>query len=111
MKRASFLEHVGWTGGGLAFAMTATGTFATAATGGDFTFVQISDSHIGFALPANTDVLGTLSATVDKINALPQQPAFVMHTGDVTASFESRTIRRRQERPGAPEGAAFRDSR
>ncbi len=84
MKRASFLEHVGWTGGGLAFAMTASGTFAAAATGGDFTFVQISDSHIGFALPANTDVLGTLNATVDKINALPQQPAFVMHTGDVT---------------------------
>ena len=84
MKRASFLEHVGWTGGGIAFAMTATGTFAAAAPGSDFTFVQISDSHIGFALPANQDVIGTLSATVDKINALPQQPAFVMHTGDVT---------------------------
>jgi 3',5'-cyclic-AMP phosphodiesterase len=84
VKRASFLEHVGWTGGGIAFAMTATGTFAAAASGSDFTFVQISDSHIGFALPANPDVLGTLNATVDAINALPQQPAFVMHTGDVT---------------------------
>jgi 3',5'-cyclic-AMP phosphodiesterase len=83
MKRASFLEHVGWTGGGIAFAMTASGTFAAAA-GNDFTFVQISDSHIGFKLAANPDVLGTLNATVDKINALPQQPAFVMHTGDVT---------------------------
>jgi Icc protein len=84
MKRASFLEHVGWTGGGIAFAMTATGTFAAAAPGSDFTFVQISDSHIGFALAANKDVAGTLNATVDKINALPKQPAFVMHTGDVT---------------------------
>ena len=84
MKRASFLEHVGWTGGGIAFAMTATGTFAAAAPGNDFTFVQISDSHIGFSLPANPDVLGTLNATVDRINALPRQPAFVMHTGDVT---------------------------
>jgi 3',5'-cyclic AMP phosphodiesterase CpdA len=84
MKRASFLEHVGWTGGGIAFAMTATGTFAAAAPGSDFTFVQISDSHIGFSLPANPDVLATLNETVDKINALPQQPAFVMHTGDVT---------------------------
>jgi len=84
MKRASFLEHVGWTGGGIAFAMTASGTFAAAAPGSDFTFVQISDSHIGFALAANPDVVGTLSATVDKVNALPQQPAFVMHTGDVT---------------------------
>jgi len=84
MKRGSFLEHVGWTGGGIAFAMTATGTFAAAAPGDNLTFVQISDSHIGFALPANTDVIGTLNATVDRINALPQQPAFVMHTGDVT---------------------------
>jgi len=84
MKRAAFLEHVGWTGGGIAFAMTAAGTFAAAAPGTDFTFVQISDSHIGFGLPANPDVLGTLNATVDRINALPQQPAFVMHTGDVT---------------------------
>jgi 3',5'-cyclic AMP phosphodiesterase CpdA len=83
MKRASFLEHVGWTGVGVAFALTANGTFAAAA-GGDPTFVQISDSHIGFALPANPDVAGTLSAAVDRINALPQQPAFVMHTGDVT---------------------------
>lgn len=84
MKRAAFLEHVGWTGGGIAFAMTASGTFAAAVPGADFTFVQISDSHIGFALPANPDVAGTLSATVERINALPQRPAFVMHTGDVT---------------------------
>jgi RNA polymerase sigma factor (sigma-70 family) len=84
VKRAAFLEHVGWTGGGIAFAITATGTFAAAAPGAGVTFVQISDSHIGFAQPANPDVAGTLSATVDRINALPQQPAFVMHTGDVT---------------------------
>ncbi len=84
MKRGAFLEHVGWTGGGIAFALTAGGTIAAAAPGNDFTFVQISDSHIGFSLPANPDVLGTLNQTVDAINALPQQPAFVMHTGDVT---------------------------
>jgi len=50
--------------------MTATGQFAAAAPGNDFTFVQISDSHIGFAQPANQDVIGTLNETVDKINAL-----------------------------------------
>jgi hypothetical protein len=33
MKRASFLQHVGWTGSGIAFAMTKTGTFAAAAPG------------------------------------------------------------------------------
>jgi 3',5'-cyclic AMP phosphodiesterase CpdA len=84
MKRGSFLEHVGWTGAGLAFTMTASGTFAASAATADFSFVQISDSHIGFKLPANPDVAATLDATVDKINALPVQPAFVMHTGDVT---------------------------
>jgi 3',5'-cyclic AMP phosphodiesterase CpdA len=83
MKRVRFIEHVGWTGGGIAFALTAGGTFAAAATN-DLTFVQISDSHIGFALAANPDVAGTLETTVERINALDPQPAFVMHTGDVT---------------------------
>src|SRR3974377_1795151 len=48
------------------------------------TFVQISDSHIGFHKPANTDVNATLQAAIDKINALPRQPDFVIHTGDLT---------------------------
>jgi 3',5'-cyclic AMP phosphodiesterase CpdA len=51
---------------------------------GDLTFVQISDSHIGFNKPANPDVNGTLQATVDKINSLPIQPEFIIHTGDLT---------------------------
>ncbi|HEY6901323.1 MAG TPA: metallophosphoesterase [Puia sp.] len=50
----------------------------------DFSFVQISDSHIGFSKPANTDVLGTLQATIDKINAMPVTPSFVLHTGDLS---------------------------
>jgi hypothetical protein len=49
-----------------------------------FSFVQISDSHIGFGKEPNKDVVGTLQAAVAKINALPQQPAFVLHTGDLT---------------------------
>jgi len=52
--------------------------------GGDFSFVQISDSHMGFNKPANPDVVATLQAAVDKINALPQQPEFLLHTGDIT---------------------------
>ena len=85
MNRNQFLDHVGWTGAGMVFALGATGTFSTAASAANaLSFVQISDSHIGFALPANSDVAGTLNATVDRINALPQQPAFVVHTGDVT---------------------------
>jgi len=47
-------------------------------------FVQISDSHIGFDKPANTDVTATLGAAVAKIKAEPEQPSFVLHTGDLT---------------------------
>jgi hypothetical protein len=45
---------------------------------GELHFVQISDSHIGFNWPANPDVAGTLQAAVDKINALPGQPDFII---------------------------------
>jgi 3',5'-cyclic AMP phosphodiesterase CpdA len=87
MKRSSFLEHIAWTGGGIAWSLSATGllvsTPSSAATE-PFSFVQISDSHIGFARPENPDVLGTFAKTIEAINARPQQPAFVVHTGDVT---------------------------
>src|ERR1700751_4676014 len=49
-----------------------------------FTFVQISDSHIGFNKPANADVTGTLQAAVNKILAIPSSPDFLIHTGDLT---------------------------
>jgi 3',5'-cyclic AMP phosphodiesterase CpdA len=47
-------------------------------------FVQISDSHIGFNKDANPDVAGTLTQSIALVNALPQAPAFVLHTGDIT---------------------------
>src|SRR6476659_6975119 len=47
-------------------------------------FVQVSDSHIGFSKEANKDVTATLQEAVGKINALPQSPALVLHTGDIT---------------------------
>jgi 3',5'-cyclic AMP phosphodiesterase CpdA len=53
---------------------------------GAFTFVQISDSHMGFNKAANPDVTATLQAAVDKINMLPQTPDFIIHTGDLTHS-------------------------
>ena len=53
--------------------------------GGDgLRFVQISDTHIGFDKPANADVTATLRATIAKIRAEPEPPAFVLHTGDLT---------------------------
>jgi 3',5'-cyclic AMP phosphodiesterase CpdA len=47
-------------------------------------FVQISDSHIGFNKDANPDVNSTLNQTIALVNALPQQPDLVIHTGDIT---------------------------
>ncbi len=87
MKRSDFLEHVAWTGSGIAWTLSASGLLVSepaAAATSSFSFVQISDSHIGFARPENPDVLGTFTKTIEAINALPQQPAFVVHTGDVT---------------------------
>src|SRR6516165_1319681 len=47
-------------------------------------FVQISDTHIGFNKDANPDVAATLSRSIDLVNALPEQPALIIHTGDIT---------------------------
>ncbi len=51
---------------------------------GELSFVQISDSHMGFNKPANPDVAATLKIAVDKINALPVAPEFMLHTGDIS---------------------------
>ena len=48
------------------------------------TFLQISDSHVGFDKPANPNALGTLEEAIGKINALPVKPAFMIHTGDIS---------------------------
>lgn len=47
-------------------------------------FVQISDTHIGFKGEANPDVLGTMRQTIELVNAMPDKPACILHTGDIT---------------------------
>ena len=86
MKRGDFVHHVGWTGAGIVYALSAEGLVRATASAepGAFSFVQISDSHIGYTGPANGDVRATLQQTVASINAMAVQPAFVIHTGDVT---------------------------
>ncbi len=88
MRRGSFLEHVAWTGAGIAYSLGASGLLVgravAAGTAEAVEFVQISDSHIGFHQAANPDVAGTLKMAIDAINAMPVQPAFVVHTGDIT---------------------------
>ncbi len=49
-----------------------------------FSFLQISDSHVGFDKPANPNVSSTLEEAIGKINAMPEKPAFILHTGDIT---------------------------
>ena len=56
---------------------------AQAAQGG-FTFLQISDSHVGFDKAANPSALGTLQEAIAKVKALPNKPEFMLHTGDIT---------------------------
>jgi len=88
VDRRGFLKCMAWAGTGTVW--TIAGGVPTSrllgADGGtdDFTFVQISDSHIGFNKPANADVLGTLQAAVTKINGLSEAPEFLIHTGDLT---------------------------
>src|SRR5437762_12245990 len=93
VDRRGFLKCMAWAGTGLVWTMSggiptsrafAKGTGKDAGKGGDMTFVQISDSHMGFNKPANQDVIATLKAAVDKINGLPSQPEFLLHTGDIT---------------------------
>jgi len=96
MDRRGFLECMAWVGTGAVWTMSSgvlkgmplgqTGTMPMAHTGsgGDLRFVQISDSHIGFDKPANTDVTATLRAAIAKIKAAPEPPSFLLHTGDLT---------------------------
>lgn len=92
IDRRGFLECMAWAGTGVVWTLTG-GLPSSRAFGrpagpgdakGDLTFVQISDTHMGFNKPANPDVAGTLQATVDKINRLPQAPEFIIHTGDLS---------------------------
>src|SRR5215475_11126725 len=89
IDRRGFLGCMAWAGTGMLYSFS--GGIARAAMldepnsgSGGFNFVQISDSHIGFKKEANNDVLGTLQAAVEKINRLERQPAFIVHTGDIS---------------------------
>jgi len=93
--RRGFLQCMAWVGTGAMWTMAggvlkgmpieqaARGAMAMSGMKG-LRFVQISDSHIGFDKPANADVTATLRLAVAKIKAAPEQPSFVLHTGDLT---------------------------
>ena len=89
--RRGFLKCMTWAGTGLVWTVAggvplSLGLEAAAAGGGGapFSFVQISDSHIGFAKPYNPDARTTYREAVAKIAAMPKKPDFIIHTGDVS---------------------------
>jgi len=93
IDRRGFLKCMAWAGTGLVWSFAGGvpvsrvfGQPLHAAKASDFSFIQISDSHIGFNKPANTDVTATLQAALDKIDAVPAAPDFLIHTGDLTHS-------------------------
>ncbi len=94
-ERRHFLQCMAWVGTGAVWTLSSgilkgsplgrvSGGALTADGAGSLRFVQISDSHIGFDKPANTDVTATLREAIAKIKAEPEPPAFVLHTGDLT---------------------------
>ena len=91
VDRRGFLKCMAWAGTGVVWTFAggipisqAFGANLHQASKGSFSFVQISDSHIGFDKPANVDVTATLQSAIDKINALPVEPDLILHTGDLS---------------------------
>jgi 3',5'-cyclic AMP phosphodiesterase CpdA len=95
ISRRSALKCMAYGGAGTLFvlsggvftpidlAMAGTGKQSMAGLGKPL-FVQISDTHIGFNKEANPDVNGTLTQAIDIVNGMSEQPALIIHTGDIT---------------------------
>jgi 3',5'-cyclic AMP phosphodiesterase CpdA len=117
MTRRQLLRHSAWFGsavvltvggGGLVSHLAGGETPASATDRRALRFVQVSDSHIGFTGPANTDVTGSFQQAIDKINKLPDRPDFVMHTGDLThLSTAAQFDQVKQMMGGIKSGAVF----
>jgi 3',5'-cyclic AMP phosphodiesterase CpdA len=91
VSRRKILECMTWAGtgvlwtvaGGMPRSMGIIGE-ATAAQPSGLSFLQISDSHVGFDKAANPNAIGTLEEAIAKIKTLPEKTAFIIHTGDIT---------------------------
>lgn len=93
MDRRGLLRCMGWAGtgalytisGGVAASISLDAALAAApAPAGGFSFLQISDSHVGFDKPANPDARATYREAVARVKALPVKPDFILHTGDIS---------------------------
>ena len=93
VSRRHALECMIWAGTGVLWTVSAgvpkslgllDGAAAAEVASSGFTFLQISDSHVGFDKPANPHAIDTLREAIDHVKALPQKPSFMLHTGDIT---------------------------
>ena len=91
LNRRKVLECMTWVGTGVLWTISggvphSLGIIdeAVAQEAKGLTFLQISDSHVGFDKPANPNALGTLEEAIARVNALPQKPSFMIHTGDIS---------------------------
>ena len=94
IDRRGFLKCMAWAGTGVLWTVSGgvlvSKTLAQITKAGslpavtDLSFLQISDSHIGFSKDANKNVTETFRIALDRINAMPTQPAFLLHTGDIS---------------------------
>jgi 3',5'-cyclic-AMP phosphodiesterase len=87
--RRGFLKCMTWAGSAMLWTVAGgvprsnlIGTAEAATTG--FTFAQVSDSHLGFDKPVNTDVTGTFQEALGRCTSMADKPAFLIHTGDIT---------------------------
>lgn len=93
VDRRGFLKCMAWAGTGAFFLMEGGVPKSyslsklpnlAAPSPGTLSFVQISDSHMGFNKAANPDVVGTLKTAISRVNALAVPPEFMLHTGDIS---------------------------
>src|SRR5438034_10689516 len=101
IDRRQFAKLVGL--GGVVFASglgnpLTLGSAHAAAAAENFFFVQLSDTHWGFKGPPNPEAANTLRQAVRAVNALPQQPDFVVFTGDLTHTTDDEAERHKRMR-------------
>jgi len=97
LNRREFLKGLSWaaTGtifafsGGVARAITLGNSHTDSARDASFSFVHLSDSHIGFSQEPNRDPAQTLRAAQSKINGLDSHVDILIHTGDLTHNSRS----------------------
>ncbi len=98
LNRRDFLKLAGFGSAIFLSGLSGTARWADAAAASDgFLFVQMSDLHWGFSNPAvNPDSTGTLKKAIAAVNALRQQPDFIVFTGDLTHTTDDDKERRKR---------------